>query len=139
LTAPEPPPVDFIRTYVHISRVRRKAGALVPLETSICVTAAHMRRRGSREFHGYEIAKQLAEVDGHQLLPALGTLYRALARLQKMGLVTSRWESSKDAALENRPARRLYTLTPSGDAIARDAALATSARTPRRKRRLATA
>ena len=98
-----------------------------------------MRRRGGREFHGYDIAKQLAEAGGRELLPALGTLYRALARLQKMGLVTSRWEPSEEAARENRPARKLYTLTPPGEAIAKDAALAASRKTPQRKRRLAPA
>ena len=117
--------------------MRRKAGALVPLETAICVTAARMRRRGGREFHGYDIAKQLAEADGRELLPALGTLYRALARLQTMGLVTSRWEASEDAARENRPARKLYTLTATGEAIAKEAAAA--AKTAPRRRRLATA
>jgi len=38
--------------------MRRKPGALVPLEVAICVAAADLHG----EFHGYELAKHLAEV-----------------------------------------------------------------------------
>ena len=49
--------------------MRRKPGTLVPLEAAICTAAAALRRRGIDEFHGYELAKQLAELDRHSAQP----------------------------------------------------------------------
>jgi len=112
--------------------MRRKPGALVPLETAICRSAAVMTRRGTTEFHGYELAKQLADETSRRFLTAYGTLYRALARLEQMGLLRSRREDPEIAARENRPLRRLYTLTALGEAAAREAAIE---RAPRRARR----
>jgi DNA-binding PadR family transcriptional regulator len=113
--------------------MRRKAGTLVPLEAAICVAAAKMRRRGTEEFHGFLIAKALAHAADTKLLTAYGTLYRALGRLEKMGLVQSRPEDPQIAADENRPARRLYTLTAQGEAAAREAASSSSRVAPARK------
>jgi DNA-binding PadR family transcriptional regulator len=56
------------------------------------------------------------------LLIAHGTLYRALSRLEEMGLLKSRWEDPSIPARENRPGRRLYTLTALGEAVAKDTA-----------------
>jgi hypothetical protein len=100
--------------------VRRKPGTLVPLETAICAAAAAMRRRGIGEFHGYELARQLADDAERRLLTAYGTLYRALGRLEAMGMLESRREDPAIAARENRPGRRLYTLTAAGEAAARE-------------------
>lgn len=94
--------------------MRRKPGALVPLEEAICAAAALLRARGMDEFHGYELAKQLADDAERRLLTAYGTLYRALARLEGMGLLRSRREDPQIAARENRPGRRLYSLTATG-------------------------
>jgi PadR family transcriptional regulator PadR len=91
--------------------MRRKAGALVPLELAICVSAAELRAEGIDEFYGYQIARQLGEHSDSRLLTAYGTLYRALDRLATMGMLTSRWESPEIPARENRPGRRLYALT----------------------------
>ena len=96
--------------------MRRKPGTLVPLELAICQAAADLRGRGTDEFHGYEIAKTIGDASDSRLLTAYGTLYRALARLEKMGLLTSRWEDPAIPARENRPGRRLYTLTALGEA-----------------------
>jgi PadR family transcriptional regulator, regulatory protein PadR len=112
--------------------VRRKPGRLVPLELAICAAAAALRRRGVDEFYGYEMAKTLGGAAGMRLLTAYGTLYRALARLEKMGLVESRWEDPAVPARENRPGRRLYTLTALGEAAAQQARKAALERTPRR-------
>jgi DNA-binding PadR family transcriptional regulator len=101
--------------------VRRKSGALVPLELAICVCALELREDGVETFHGYEVAKRLDAGDNRKLLTAYGTLYRALGRLEAMGFVQSRWEDPMIAASENRPRRRLYNLTPSGEAAAKDA------------------
>lgn len=118
-----------------MGRMRRKQGALLPLEAAICVTAAALRRDGSHEFHGYEIAKRLGDASDRRRLTAYGTLYRALGRLEKMGLLRSRWEDPEIPARENRPGRRLYTLTAAGEAAARDARTHMPKRTVRRPRR----
>jgi DNA-binding PadR family transcriptional regulator len=104
-----------------ILRVRRKPGALVPLEVEICRCAAELHQSGVTDFHGYEMAKQLAQDTGRRSLAAYGTLYRALGRLEDMGLLKSRWEDPRIAAQESRPPRRLYALTAAGRQAARDA------------------
>lgn len=101
--------------------MRRKPGSLVPLERSICEVAFALRRSGVDEFHGYLIAKELAEAADARLLTAYGTLYRALGRLEKMGLLESRWEDPEIPARENRPGRRLYRLTAAGETAVVDA------------------
>lgn len=112
--------------------MRRKPGSLVPLEASIVLAAADLLEEGTTEFHGYQIARHLAGEADRKLLTAYGTLYRALARLQQMGLLESRWEDPQIAADENRPGRRLYTLTPDGIAAAE--AAAKPKRVPKAKR-----
>jgi DNA-binding PadR family transcriptional regulator len=118
--------------YLHINRMRRKAGALVPLELAICSAAADLRQQGIDEFHGYVIAKALKEHGDSRLLTAYGTLYRALGRLETMGLLASRWEDALVAAGENRPRRRFYSLTPAGEEAVADAARAAAAKRPRK-------
>jgi DNA-binding PadR family transcriptional regulator len=86
------------------------------LEVAICAAAAALRDRGIPEFHGYQLAKTLGEAADVRLLTAYGTLYRALARLEHMGLLKSHWEDPDIPARENRPGRRLYTLTGAGEA-----------------------
>jgi DNA-binding PadR family transcriptional regulator len=123
-----------------IAPMRRKPGALLPLEYDICRAAAKLLRRGTADFHGYELAKSLADGEDTRLLTAYGTLYRALGRLQQMGLLDSRWEDPHIPARENRPGRRLYRLTALGEQALREA---TAARTETarkgRRRRLAPA
>ena len=96
--------------------MRRKPGALVPLELAICTAAMALRDRGVEQFHGYLIARELKDAADTRLLTAYGTLYRALGRLEVMGLMTSAWEDPQIPADENRPRRRLYSLTPNGSA-----------------------
>jgi PadR family transcriptional regulator, regulatory protein PadR len=105
--------------------MRRKPGALLPIEEAILLAALTLQRARVPEFHGYQIAQCLAEDSERRSLTAYGTLYRALGRLEAMGLLESRWEDPQIAADENRPGRRLYTVTAQGLAAAR-----TSARTP---------
>ncbi len=100
--------------------MRRKPGALLPIEISLLTAAIQLQRSGAGEFHGYEIAKHLAGASDRRLLTAYGTLYRALGRLEDMGLVQSHWEEPQVAADENRPGRRLYTLTEQGAATANE-------------------
>jgi DNA-binding PadR family transcriptional regulator len=120
--------------------MRRKANALVPLEEAICAAAATLRAGGAAEFHGYELARQLSDHADHKLLTAYGTLYRALGRLESMGLLTSRREDPEIAAREQRPGRRLYSLTALGEAAGEGArARQRETRVRRTRRRVAPA
>jgi PadR family transcriptional regulator PadR len=118
-----------------VGLVRRKPGQLVPLETAICVCAADLHRRGTIEFHGYEMAKRLGDENRRRLLTAYGTLYRALGRLEAMGLLQSRWEDPQIPARENRPGRRLYVLTAAGETAAHEARKARGEKIPKRAAR----
>jgi PadR family transcriptional regulator len=122
----------------YCSRVRRKPGQLVPLERAICEAAFELHARGADAFHGYELAKTLRRVPGAPLVTAFGTLYRALARLEQMGLLESRWEEPASPD-HNRPRRRLYTLTAGGAAAVDAARQAAAASARKRARRLAPA
>jgi PadR family transcriptional regulator, regulatory protein PadR len=122
--------------------MRRKAGELVPFEELILAAALQLWNAHDREFYGYQIAKHLADETDRKLLTAYGTLYRALGRLETMGMLRSAWEDPQKAADENRPGRRLYALTDAGLERARsqpesERASASAAR--RRRRRLASA
>jgi DNA-binding PadR family transcriptional regulator len=91
---------------------RRKAGTLLPLEKDILDVAIAMGRAGVREFHGFGIADALRDGGaGSRSLTAHGTLYKALGRLEDLGLLASRWE---DEPVTGRPRRRLYSLTGQG-------------------------
>ena len=80
---------------------------------------------GSREFHGFGIAQTMRDHRGSRALTGHGTLYKALGRLEELGLLASRWEDA--AGVEGRPRRRLYTLTGKGAEVARLAATHTAA------------
>ncbi|HEV8396855.1 MAG TPA: PadR family transcriptional regulator [Vicinamibacterales bacterium] len=102
--------------------MRRKTGSLVPLELAICGAALALRERGVEPFHGYLIAKELKHASDAKLLTAYGTLYRALGRLEQMGLMTSTWEDPQIPADANRPRRRLYAITQDGQTAVINAA-----------------
>ncbi len=111
--------------------MRRKPGTLVPLEVSILTAAVALALGGEPEFHGYAVARELKEREEARRLTAHGTLYRALERLEKAGLLLSRLEAPELAASEQRPRRRLYHVTAAGEA-----ALAASAQPSRAQRPL---
>ena len=97
--------------------MRRKPGAILPIEESILSVATELNRGGEREFHGFEMAKNLQNIDDARRLTAHGTLYKALNRMEAAGLLESRWEDPHIAADEGRPRRRLYRVTGAGEAI----------------------
>lgn len=66
----------------------------------------------SRELYGVEIGDAAG-------LPS-GTIHPILARLERAGWVTSRWEDV-DPSEEGRPARRYYRIDARGEAAARTA------------------
>ena len=94
--------------------MRRKPGAWLPLELDILEAGLDLARAGQGEFHGFAIAKRIQELDGARRLTAHGTLYKALARMEKAGLLQSRWEDPSTAMQEQRPRRRLYEVTAEG-------------------------
>ncbi len=53
------------------------------------------------------------DIVAHTGLPS-GTVYPALSRCSKRGLVRSRWEDADVAEAEARPRRRYYELTSDG-------------------------
>ena len=93
----------------------RKPGTLLPIEAKILTTSLAMVRAGQITFHGFGLAQAMREQQEARSLTAHGTLYKALGRLEELGLLTSRWE---DPAVEGRPRRRLYELTGRGVHVA---------------------
>ena len=100
--------------------VRRKEGALVPLEISILETGVDLARRGVPEAHGFLFAREMRDRHGARRLTAYGTLYKALDRLERGGHLASRWEDPMVAAEEGRPRRRFYHLTVVGERALQD-------------------
>ena len=67
-----------------------------------------------RPMYGYQLAKELASRSGGVFEFKEGTLYPALHRMEKDGLLTSYWE-----VVEEGPSRKYYTITEKGqDALA---------------------
>jgi PadR family transcriptional regulator PadR len=65
---------------------------------------------GQREMYGYELVAELRrQTDAVVDLPE-GTVYPALRRLERQGLVTGRWVEVADS-----PRRRYYALTRDGE------------------------
>jgi PadR family transcriptional regulator, regulatory protein PadR len=64
------------------------------------------------EAHGFEVWRRLEAAGGGGLKLKEGSLYPALYRLERAGLVRAEWE---DAASDRRgPRRKIYHLTPKG-------------------------
>jgi PadR family transcriptional regulator PadR len=59
---------------------------------------------------GYQYGFDVIDQTG---LPS-GTVYPALSRLERDGLVKSAWENEHEAHADGRPARRYYKLTAPG-------------------------
>ncbi len=91
---------------------RRRPGSLLPLEIAVLEVA--LAGGSTQEFHGFSIAKSLQNANGARRLTAHGTLYKALARMEKAGLLTSRWEEPDGPLTDGRPRRRLYLVTGAG-------------------------
>src|SRR3954451_24123265 len=68
-----------------------------------------MRTLSSGPVNGYEIAKAIERLSDNVLEVDHGSLYPALHRLEKNGLISGQWEISST----NRRAR-FYRLTPAG-------------------------
>jgi len=88
---------------------RRREGVLLPLEERVLTLALAGRVAGDAEFHGFALARDLEALGGRGLT-AHGTLYKVLERLERQGLLSSRWETDEEMA-PDRPRRRLYSVT----------------------------
>ena len=67
--------------------------------------------------NGYRHGFDIMDITG---LPS-GTVYPALRRLERAGAVSSNWEDAEIAQGEQRPVRRYYLLTASGEEALRQA------------------
>ncbi len=117
--------------------MRRRAGTLLPIELSILETGIELRVRGMSEFHGFLIAREIKQRQDARLLTAHGTLYKALDRMEKAGLLVSRWEDPLIAAQDSRPRRRLYQVTAAGEGALAKARVATPQQAQKLERGLA--
>ena len=95
--------------------MRRKKGALIPIEVSVLEVTLGLRASGTEAAHGFHIAKVIQDLTGARLLTAHGTLYRALHRLEQAGFVESFWEDPRLALKQGRPTRRFYRVTAAGE------------------------
>src|SRR5262245_61718325 len=95
----------------RVNGMRRRPSTLLPIGAAILDAALRLHQSGVVQFHGFLLAKQLADGKGASQLTAHGTLYKALGRLEAAGLLTSTWEDPAAAADEGRPRRRLYGVT----------------------------
>ncbi len=100
----------------HNGDMRRKNNSLLPIEAEILTAALSLQAKGVPEFHGYLVAGEIREQKGARLLTAYGTLYKALERMERVGLIESRWEDAS-VAEEGRPRRRLYQVTHGGERL----------------------
>ena len=79
---------------------------LEPRDTGLLLLAL----LGRREMYGYELVAELRrQTDAVIDLPE-GTVYPALRRLERQGLISGRWVDVADA-----PRRRYYALTKDGE------------------------
>ena len=76
---------------------------------------------------------EIRDGQGARRLTGHGTLYRALDRLAKLGLIESRWEDPEIAEVEERPRRRLYRVTAIGEQALADGQVPEAARVDARK------
>ena len=67
--------------------------------------------------HGYRYGFDIMTITGL----ASGTVYPALRRLEDAGLVVSKWERPSIAQAEQRPPRKYYEVTKTGQAALKEA------------------
>ena len=77
--------------------MRRKPGALLPLEVAILDAGLELQGPEPTRFHGFQLAKAMQERQGARRLTAHGTLYKALGPIATNGLNLTK--------IESRPAR----------------------------------
>jgi PadR family transcriptional regulator PadR len=98
--------------------MRRRVGELLPIEQAILAGGIELAATGEPGFYGFAMARQIRDASAARQLTAHGTLYKALARLERAGMLTSSWEDPGLAEAQSRPRRRLYQVTPLGEQAA---------------------
>ncbi|HEY8477008.1 MAG TPA: helix-turn-helix transcriptional regulator [Chloroflexota bacterium] len=68
-----------------------------------------------RPMHGYELARAIQERSAGALALGQGVLYPTLHRLEREGLIVGSWEARRAG-----PERRVYRITPKGQAVLAD-------------------
>lgn len=68
-----------------------------------------LKTLAQQPLHGYGIAQRILITSQETLQVQQGSLYPALHRLERQGLLTSEWKESG-----NGPMAKLYSLTPDG-------------------------
>jgi DNA-binding PadR family transcriptional regulator len=101
--------------------MRRKPNTLIPIEEQILAAGLALRQRGTLQFYGFLLAKEMMDGADGRRLTAQGTLYKALDRMERAGLLERWWEDPEIAAQEQRPRRRLYRVTWLGEQALGDA------------------
>lgn len=96
---------------------RRRAGVLLPIEEEILEIGLRRLRDREPEFYGFAVATELDGDDGRRLT-AHGTLYKVLERLERDGLLVSRWEEPEELDA-SRPRRRLYRVSDQAEGALR--------------------
>ena len=90
----------------------RPLGRLLDLEYRTLEACLDLEA-ASEPVYGFALAQRMSAADGDHGLVGHGTLYKALSRLSKMGLLESKWEIPSDED-QGRPRRRLYRVTGEG-------------------------
>jgi DNA-binding PadR family transcriptional regulator len=90
---------------------------LLPLEETILELGLRRVRDGDPEFYGFAVATELDGDEG-RAHTAHGTLYKVLERLERDGLLVSRWEEPAEFD-EPRPRRRLYHVSDQAEGALR--------------------
>jgi DNA-binding PadR family transcriptional regulator len=91
---------------------RRPVGRLLDLEYRILQACLDLEGAGE-PVYGFALAQAMSGAGRDHGLVGHGTLYKALSRLSKMGLLESTWVVPRDDDL-GRPRRRLYQVTGEG-------------------------
>jgi len=66
----------------------------------------------NRPLHGYEVRKEIEKVTTGNYIPKPGAIYTILRRMEKKGLLASRWKER--AGKRNR---RIYNITEKGEKL----------------------
>lgn len=76
------------------------------------IEPALLQLLAERPMHGYELLEEIPVLAREERRVDLGNLYRLLRSLEEEGVVASVWDESLAG-----PAKRVYRLTPSGEAL----------------------
>jgi DNA-binding PadR family transcriptional regulator len=123
--------LDNLQISAYFSEVRRKTGTLLPIELSVLDAGLDMQSRGQAEFHGYALAREMADRERARRLTGHGTLYRALDRLERLGFLECWTENPNIAATAGRPIRVLYRVSAQGERALAEARRSSSEAAPR--------